>query len=114
MAENAEGYMLTRNAMDWFHDHYTVTVEDLSDPRYSPILADLGGAPPAVVVTAGFDPLRDQGNAYAAKLLEAGVDVDLVEYEGMFHGFFSMDAAIDVASEAQDQVAAALKDAFAR
>jgi acetyl esterase len=110
----AEGYMLTRNAMDWFHDHYTVTVEDLSDPRYSPILADLGGAPPAVVVTAGFDPLRDQGNAYAAKLLEAGVDVDLVEYEGMFHGFFSMDAAIDVASEAQDQVAAALKDAFAR
>jgi acetyl esterase/lipase len=47
-------------------------------------------------------------------LVEAGVDVDLVEYEGMFHGFFSMDAAIDVASEAQDQVASALKDAFAR
>ena len=114
MTENAEGYMLTRNAMDWFHDHYTVTIEDVSDPRYSPILSDLAGAPPAVVVTAGFDPLRDQGNAYAAKLVEAGVDVDHMEYEGMFHGFFSMDAGLDVASEAQDQVAAALKDAFAR
>ena len=114
MTENAEGYFLTRDAMDWFHDHYTVTIEDVNDPRYSPILSDLAGAPPAVVVTAGFDPLRDQGNAYAAKLVEAGVDVDHVEYEGMFHGFFSMDAAIDGASEAQDQVASALKDAFAR
>lgn len=114
MTENAEGYLLSRNAMDWFHEHYTVTVEDLSDPRYSPIFSDLAGAPAAVVVTAGFDPLRDQGNAYAAKLVEAGVDVDHVEYEGMFHGFFSMDAGLNVALEAQDQVAAALKDAFAR
>ena len=114
MTENAEGYLLSRNAMDWFHEHYTVTVEDLSDPRYSPIFSDLSGAPAAVVVTAGFDPLRDQGNAYAAKLVEAGVDVDHVEYEGMFHGFFSMDAGLNVALEAQDQVAAALKDAFAR
>ena len=114
MTENAEGYLLSRNAMDWFHEHYTVTVEDLSDPRYSPIFSDLAGAPPAVVVTAGFDPLRDQGNAYAAKLAEAGVDVDHVEYEGMFHGFFSMDAGLNVALEAQDQVAAALKDAFSR
>ena len=114
MTENAEGYLLSRNAMDWFHEHYTVTVEDLSDPRYSPIFSDLAGAPPAVVVTAGFDPLRDQGNAYAAKLVEAGVDVDHMEYAGMFHGFFSMDAGLNVASEAQDQVAAALKDAFAQ
>ena len=114
MTENAEGYLLSRNAMDWFHEHYTVTVEDLSDPRYSPIFSDLAGAPPAVVVTAGFDPLRDQGNAYAAKLVEAGVDVDHMEYAGMFHGFFSMDAGLNVALEAQDQVAAALKDAFAR
>ena len=67
-----------------------------------------------MVVTAGFDPLRDQGNAYAAKLVEAGVDVDHMEYAGMFHGFFSMDAGLNVASEAQDQVAAALKDAFAQ
>lgn len=114
MTDNAEGYFLTRDAMDWFHDHYTVTEADLADPRYSPILADLAGAPSAVVVTAGYDPLRDQGNEYAARLIEAGVDVDHVEYEGMFHGFFSMDAAIDMASEAQDQVAAALKDAFSR
>ena len=113
MTENAEGYFLTRSAMDWFHDHYTVTVADLDDPRYSPILSDLAGAPSAVIVTAGFDPLRDQGNAYATKLVEAGVDVDHVEYEGMIHGFFSMDEAIDVAADAQDQVAAALKAAFA-
>ena len=113
MTENAEGYFLTRSAMDWFHDHYTATVADLEDPRYSPILSDLAGAPSAVVVTAGFDPLRDQGNAYAAKLVEAGVEVDHVEYEGMIHGFFSMDEAIDVAADAQDQVAAALKAAFA-
>jgi len=106
--------MLTRTAMDFFHEHYTVTIEDVNDPRYSPILSDLAGAPPAVVVTAGFDPLRDQGNAYATKLVEAGVDVDFMEYEGMFHGFFSMDAGLDVAAQAQDQVAAALKDAFAR
>jgi acetyl esterase len=114
MTENAEGYLLTRTAMDFFHEHYTVSAADVNDPRYSPILSDLEGAPPAVVVTAGFDPLRDQGNAYAVKLSDAGVDVDHVEYEGMFHGFFSMDAGLDVASQAQDQVAAALKDAFSR
>ena len=114
MTENAEGYLLTRTAMDFFHEHYTVSAADVNDPRYSPILSDLEGAPPAVVVTAGFDPLRDQGNAYAVKLSDAGVDVDHVEYQGMFHGFFSMDAGLDVASQAQDQVAAALKDAFAR
>lgn len=114
MTENAEGYMLTRNAMDWFHGHYSASEDDLTDPRYSPILADLTGAPPAVVVTAGFDPLRDQGNAYAVRLSEAGVEVDHAEFETMFHGFVSMDAAIDVASEAQDRVAAALRDAFAR
>lgn len=114
MTANAEGYMLTRTAMDFFHEHYVVTIEDVDDPRYSPILSDLAGAPSAVVVTAEFDPLRDQGNAYAAKLTEAGSAVDHVEYAGMFHGFFSMDAAIDVATEAQDQVALALKGAFAR
>ncbi len=114
MRENAEGYFLTREAMDWFHGHYTNDDTDLDDPRYSPIRADLTGAPPAVVVTAGYDPLRDQGNEYARALEAAGVEVDHCEYQGMFHGFFSMDAAIDVATEAQEQVAAALREAFSR
>jgi len=114
MSENAEGYFLTRGAMDWFHGHYANAESDIIDERYSPILADLGGAPSAVVVTAEFDPLRDQGNDYAAKLVASGVEVDHVEYAGMFHGFFSMDMAVDVAVEAQDQVAASLKSAFAR
>lgn len=114
MTENAEGYFLTREAMDWFHGHYADDEADLADPRYSPILADLRGAPPAVVVTAGYDPLRDQGNDYARALEAAGVEVDHCEYQGMFHGFFSMDVAVDVASEAQDQVAAALREAFSR
>ena len=114
MTDNAEGYLLTSTAMDFFHGHYLRSDADIADPRYSPIVSDLVGAPPAVVVTAEFDPLRDQGNAYAEKLAASGVEVDHVEYEGMFHGFFSMDAGLDVASKAQDQVAEALKRAFAR
>lgn len=113
MTENAEGYMLTRSAMDFFHGHYATSDADLTDERFSPIFSDLSGAPSAVVITAGFDPLRDQGNAYAARLRDAGVDVDHVEYEGMFHGFFSMDAGLDVAKDAQEQVAVALRAAFA-
>ena len=66
------------------------------------------------MITAGFDPLRDQGAAYAEALGAAGVGVVYINYDSMFHGFFTMDAAIDVASEAQDAVAAALKAAFAR
>ena len=114
MTDNAEGYLLTSTAMDFFHGHYLRSDADIADPRYSPIVSDLVGAPPAVVVTAEFDPLRDQGNEYAEKLAASGVEVDHVEYEGMFHGFFSMDAGLDVASKAQDQVAAALRNAFSR
>ena len=113
MAENAEGYMLTRSAMDWFHEQYAADDGDRRDPRYSPIYADLEGVAPAVVVTAEYDPLRDQGNAYAVALSDAGVDVVHTQYEGMIHGFFSMDAGLDSAKEAQDDVAAALKAAFA-
>lgn len=114
MTENAEGYMLTADGMDWFHGHYATDPDDFADPRYSPLFDELAGTAPALVLTAGFDPLRDQGVAYASALGDAGVEVEYVNFETMFHGFFTMDAAIDVASEAQDAVAAALKAAFAR
>jgi acetyl esterase len=114
MTENAEGYMLTADGMEWFHGHYATDPDDFADPRYSPLFDELAGTAPALVLTAGFDPLRDQGAAYASALGDAGVEVEYVNFETMFHGFFTMDAAIDVAGEAQDAVAAALKAAFAR
>lgn len=114
MTENAEGFMLTRKGMDWFHNHYANDESDFSDARFSPHFSDLAGVAPAVVITAEYDPLRDQGNEYAQKLAASGVDVEHTEYAGMFHGFFSMDAGIDMAAVAQDQVAKALRDAFAR
>ncbi|MCD9624571.1 alpha/beta hydrolase [Rhabdothermincola sp. EGI L10124] len=112
MTDNAEGYFLTRDGMEWFHGHYANDDADRTHPRYSPILADLKGVAPAVVVTAEYDPLRDQGRAFAEALTEAGVEAEYHEFEGMFHGFFSMDAGIDAAGDAQDKVAAALREAF--
>jgi acetyl esterase len=111
--ENGEGYFLTTEGMDWFHGHYSNDPSDFTDPRYSPIFADLEGVAPAVIVTAEYDPLRDQGRAFSEKLTESGVEVEYHEMDGMFHGFFGMDAGIDAAGEAQDRVAAALRAAFA-
>ena len=89
--ENAEGYFLTADDMVWFRDHYLGSSTDFTDPLLSPLKAgDLAGLPPAVVATAEFDPLRDEGNAYAEALRTAGVEVDATCYPGMIHGFFDM------------------------
>jgi acetyl esterase len=92
MGHFAEGFFLTRADIAWFHDHYTGTVgADRSDPRISPLVCrELSGLPPALVITAGFDPLRDEGEAYAAALQAAGTPVTLRRFDGLVHGFANM------------------------
>jgi acetyl esterase len=112
--ENAEGYLLTRAAMDWFWDHYCAERADRADPYLCPLCAkDVSRLPPALVITAEFDPLRDEGEAYAARLREAGGRVELRRYPGMIHGFFSMGALLTQARAATAEAAAALRAAFA-
>jgi acetyl esterase len=109
----AEGYMLTRESMRWFTNHYLKSPIEARDWRASPIhAASLAGLPPALVVTAGYDPLRDEGAAYAARLTEAGVRVDYVCYGGMIHGFMPMGRLIDTGNRALSHVAATLRQAL--
>jgi acetyl esterase len=87
--ENADGYLLTKASMEWFWQHYLASPTDGSNPYASPLQAtDLHGLPPTMVITAEFDPLRDEGLAYAKRLQEAGIRVKTSHYEGMIHGFF--------------------------
>lgn len=88
--ENGEGYFLDTPTLAWFIHHYAGGVPDWSDPLMSPLRGELAGLPPAVVVTAEFDPLRDEGTAYAEALTAAGVEVDSITYSGMIHGFIDM------------------------
>jgi len=112
--EFAEGLLLTRANILWFYDQYLDQPEDAADPRFAPLLAeDLSGLAPALVIVAGYDPLRDEGIAYAERLHAAGVKVELANYEGMVHGFVSLADAVDQGKVAIDQITAALRDAFA-
>lgn len=112
--ENAEGYFLTRGAMKWFWDHYAPGDTDRRSPYAAPLRAEhLGGLPPALVLTAEFDPLRDEGEAYARRLSEAGVAAEAIRYDGMFHGFFGLTAVIDRSREAISTTGRALRNAFA-
>lgn len=105
--ENGAGYFLERPTMDWFMRHYASGGAVLTDPRVSPLrAADLAGLPPAVVVTAGFDPLRDEGEAYAAALREAGVPVQVRRFDTMIHGFFDMGQVSPAARNAVSQTCA--------
>jgi acetyl esterase/lipase len=111
-AEFVEGYSLTREGMRWYWSHY-LGDGDGSDPDASPArAAELAGLAPAFVATAELDPLRDEGEAYARRLEEAGVPTTLVRYDGMIHGFLRMPAAIDRAGDALDDLSGVLSDAF--
>ncbi len=106
----AEGFMLTRESMRWFAAHYLRTERDAADWRVSPLRApSLAGVAPALVVTAGFDPLRDEGDAYARRLRESGVRGDHVSYGGMIHGFAPMGRLIETGNRAVAHIAAALR-----
>ena len=111
--DNADGYFLTRDMMQWFWNHYLRSAADGENPYASPLRAtDLRALPPAVVMTAEYDPLRDEGEAYAAQLRAAGVPVQLTRYPGMIHGFFGMASIMDQAKTAIAEAAAALRRAF--
>jgi acetyl esterase len=111
--ENATGYLLTTDDMRWFWRHYLVREEQGREPNASPLLAkSLGDLPPALVITAGCDPLRDEGEAYAKRLREAGVSVTLTQYPGMFHGFVRMTRILDQSRALLDEMAGALRKAL--
>jgi len=106
----AEGFFLTREEMDWFRDHYFARADDRADPRASPILAeDLSGVAAAHVVTAGFDPLRDEGEDYAEALRRAGVEVSLRREPDLVHGFINAVGFGGRSREAMEGVAAAIR-----
>jgi acetyl esterase len=111
--ENATGYVLTTEDMRWFWRHYLAREEQGAEPTASPFRAkSLAALPPALVITAGCDPLRDEGEAYAARLRDAGVPVTLTQYPGMFHGFIRMTRILDQARVALDEMARALRKAL--
>jgi acetyl esterase len=115
--QNAEGYFLTKSSMQWFIDHYLSGEEGSpTDTRVSPLLASdeqLMQSPRTLVITAGFDPLRDEGVAYANRLAALGVQISHVEFSGQFHGFFSLPHMLGDARAAHALAAEALLLAFA-
>ncbi|VAW43172.1 hypothetical protein MNBD_CHLOROFLEXI01-5365 [hydrothermal vent metagenome] len=112
--EYAKGYFLTQESMDWFVGNYINDESDYANPQMSPLLTDdFSGLPPALVITAGFDPLQDEGRAYAEKLTAAGVPTEYAHYEDMIHGFVSMSGVTEGGEKGMAQCAAALRSAFA-
>jgi acetyl esterase len=111
--ENAEGYFLEAVTMRWYWRQYLGDSADGADPYASPLRApDVSGLPPALIITAGYDPLRDEGEAYGLRLQDAGVDATVSRYGTMFHGFFGFGRLLDAAVPANKEAFAALQAAF--
>jgi acetyl esterase len=111
--ENGQGYLLTQDSINYYYNHYVPAGTDRKHVLLSPIYAEsFIGLPPAHIMTAEFDPLRDEGEAYAAKLQAAGVPVTCTRYEGMIHAFFSLDGMLDQGKKAIEEAATALRAAF--
>lgn len=109
----AKGYFLERETVLWFHKCYLRDDNDRHDFRYAPLAAkDFSHLPPALVMVAGFDTLRDEGISYAEKLRAGGCDTQLKEYTGMYHGFLSLAGVIDEGQRAISDIAQALKNYF--
>ena len=109
--ENAEGYLLQRESMHWFWDHYVPDKSLVNDWRVSPLAAkDHSGLPPTFIATAEFDPLRDDGRNYHVALHDAGVPVTYVEYDGMIHGFYWMQGIADGAKRLHADLAEAIRE----
>ncbi len=113
LERNGEGYLLTKQVMHYFRGHYLPQKSDWTDWRASPLLAtSLAGLPPALVMTAGFDPLVDEGRAYAERLQKEGVATEYRNYPDMVHGFITMGRVLDTANAALADCAQALKKAW--
>jgi acetyl esterase len=115
LAENAEGYLLTREGIEFFWASYLGgDPAGARHPHAAPLeAADLGGLPPAMVITAEFDPLRDEGEEYGRRLREAGVPAAVRRYDGMIHGFFGLTGIVDKADEALGETCSWLRRVLA-
>ena len=114
-ASCGKGFLLTRAGMEWARGHYLNDPSEADDARASPLRAnDLSGLPPALIYTAGFDPLRDEGHAYADRLAAAGVKTIHREFESLIHGFVGMRGALQAAARAMDDMVAGLRHELAQ
>ena len=113
--EFAEGHLLTRKTILWFHQHYRASDADREDFRYAPLICkDLTRLPPALIIVGECDPLRDDGIQYAERLRREGNVVELTNYSGMIHPFLSMGGVVDAGRKALTQAATALRREFGR
>lgn len=111
--DNADGYLLTRDTMLFYWDHYLPDPQQATHPYAAPLHAQsLSGLPPALIITAEYDPLRDEGEAYALRLREAGIAVNAIRYNGLIHGFFWLPGVVDAFQHAVDDITAELAKRF--